>query len=52
MRDVCEQHIKETIEFRTDLKKLPKTLIVCLVCGFDGSGENFMVLEFHVSIFT
>ena len=28
LRDVYEQHVKETIMFRTDIKKLPKKLYV------------------------
>jgi hypothetical protein len=36
MRDVVEQHIKETILYRTELEKLPDILIADIVSGFDG----------------
>ena len=37
MRDVLEQHIKETLEYRClELEKLPDILYADVVCGFDG----------------
>ena len=42
MRDILEQHCKETIKFRTDIKEVPKKLVIKAGTGYDGSGKFFL----------
>jgi hypothetical protein len=38
MKDILAQHVKETIQFRTDIKELPKKIFIKVGTGFDGNG--------------
>ena len=51
MRDILEQHCKETIQFRTDIKEVPKKIIVEAGTGYDGSGMFLFFSRFITQIF-
>ena len=46
MRDILEQHCQETIKFRTDIKEVPKKMVLEAGTGYDGSG----MCSFHFYI--
>ena len=48
MRTMIEKHIQETIIHRLpDLTEIPEEMCAELSTGFDGSGNNFTVIDFH-----
>ena len=48
MRTMIEKHIQETIIHRLpDLTEIPEEMWAELKTGFDGSGNNFTVIDFH-----
>ena len=53
MRTMIEKHIQETIIHRLpDLTEIPEEMWAELSAGFDGSGNNFTLIEFHAPLIT
>ena len=46
MRDILKQQVEETIKFRTDIKEVPKKMVLQAGTGYDGSG----MCSFHFYI--